>query len=155
MRAQKLAISALALLIFYRLGSEPAKKKNTQHTHTHRTTNKMSRVPPYQSGFALSPSMGRAVAPPNHGTAAPQHHAEAASYRSRARCRWFAFFGGVEVAESKNRERGGALALSGRLSIKKSNNQIKVGVDVGRGFGEGARPGRNVWGGRLPFVWGG
>ena len=47
------------------------------------------------------------------------------------------------------------MALGGRHSIKTRNNQIKVGVDVGRGFGEGARPGRNVWGGRLPFVWGG
>ena len=47
------------------------------------------------------------------------------------------------------------MALGGRLSIKTRNNQIKVGVDFGRGFGEGARPGRNVWGGRLPFVWGG
>ena len=65
------------------------------------------------------------------------------------------FLGGVEVAESKNRERGGAVALGGRLLMKTRNNQINVGADVGRGFGEGARPGRNVWGGRLPFVWGG
>jgi hypothetical protein len=44
------------------------------------------------------------------------------------------------------RERG-ALALN--------NNQTEDGFDVGRGFGEGARQGRNVWGGQLPFVWGG
>ena len=65
------------------------------------------------------------------------------------------FGGGVEVTESKNRERGGALALGGRLLMKTRNNQINVGSKVGRGFGEGARPGRNVWGGWLPFVWGG
>ena len=99
--------------------------------------------------------MGRAAAPSNHGAAAPQHHAEAASYRGRACSRWFVFLGGVEVTESKNRERGGALALGGRLLMKTRNNQINVGADVGRGFGEGARPGRNVWGGWLPFVWGG
>ena len=115
----------------------------------------MSRAPSYESGFALSPSMGRAAAPPNHGAATTQHHAEAASYRGRACSRWFVFLGGVEVTESKNRERGGALALGGRLLMKTRNNQINVGADVGRGFGEGARPGRNVWGGWLPFVWGG
>jgi len=115
----------------------------------------MSRVPPYQSGFALSLSMGRAVAPPNRSVAAPHRHTEAARCRCCARCRWFAFLGGFEVTESNLERGGGALALGGRISIKTRNNQIKVGVDVGRGFGEGARPGRNVWGGRLPFVWGG
>jgi hypothetical protein len=53
-------------------------------------------------------------------------------------------------------ERGGQhIDLDGRRLLFKHNNQIKVGVDVGRGFGEDARPERNVWGGRLPFVWGG
>jgi hypothetical protein len=28
-----------------------------------------------------------------------------------------------------------------------NNNQTVDGFDVGRGFGEGARPGRNVWDG--------
>ena len=74
--------------------------------------------------------MGRAAAPPNHGATTTQHHADAASYRSRARYRWFAFLGGVEVAESKNRERGGALALGGRLLMKTRNNQMEDGLDV-------------------------
>ncbi len=94
------------------------------------TTIKMSRAPPYESGFALSLSMGRAAAPPNHGAATPQHHGEAASYRGRACCRWFAFGGGVEVTESKNRERGGALALGGCLLMKTRNNQMEDGFDV-------------------------
>jgi hypothetical protein len=51
--------------------------------------------------------------------------------------------------------RAGALALGGRLFMDINNNQTEDGFDVGRGFGEGARPGRNVWGGRLLFVWGG
>ena len=41
---------------------------------------------------------------------------------------------------------GGALALGGRLLMNTHNNQINVGADVGRCFGEGARPGRNVLG---------
>ena len=40
------------------------------------------------------------------------------------------------------------MALGGHLSIKTCNNQTTVGVDVGRDFGEGARPRRNV-GGRM------
>ncbi len=53
-------------------------------------------------------------------------------------------------------ERGGQhIYLDGRRLLFKHNNQIKVGVDIGRGFGEDERPERNVWGGRLPFVWGG
>ncbi len=59
------------------------------------------------------------------------------------------------MTESKNREKGGALALGGRLFMKTRNNQIVVGVDIERGLGEGARAGRNVRGGWLPFFWGG
>jgi hypothetical protein len=67
------------------------KTQNTTHTDT--TTNKMSRATPPSSGFAPSLSMGRAVALPNHGAAAPQRHAQAASRRGCARCRWFACMG--------------------------------------------------------------
>ena len=74
--------------------------------------------------------MATSAMDPNRGAAAPHRHAEAASYRGRARCRWFAFFGGGEVAESKNRERGGALALGGRLLMKTRNNQMEDGFDV-------------------------
>jgi hypothetical protein len=35
------------------------------------------------------------------------------------------------------------------------NNQPKVGVRGRRGIGEGARSGRNVWGGRHTIIWGG
>ncbi len=43
------------------------KTQNTTHTDT--TTNKMSHATLPSSGFAPSFSMGRAVAPPNHGAA--------------------------------------------------------------------------------------
>jgi hypothetical protein len=47
------------------------------------------------------------------------------------------------------------LALGGRCFININTNQMEDGVNI-RGFiGEEARPGRNVWGGRLPIVWGG
>jgi hypothetical protein len=47
------------------------------------------------------------------------------------------------------------LALGGRRFIKINNNQMEDGVDMKRCIGEEARPGRNVWGGRLPVIWGG
>ena len=43
------------------------------------------------------------------------------------------------------------MALGGRLLTKTRNNQMKVGVDVGKGFGEGARPRRNVGGRMVAF----
>ncbi len=67
----------------------------TQHT-THiidTTTNKMSHATLPSSGFAPSLSMGRAVVPPNHGAAAPQRHAQVATCRGCACCRWFACLG--------------------------------------------------------------
>ena len=68
------------------------KTQNTTHTDT--TTNKMSRATLPSSGFAPSLSMGGAVAPPNHGAAAPQCHAQAATRWGCARCCWFARLGG-------------------------------------------------------------
>ncbi len=59
--------------------------------------------------------------------------------------------GEAKLEASNNRERGGALA---RL-ININNNQMEDGVNVRGCVGEEARPGRNVWGGRLPVVWGG
>ena len=90
--------------------------------------------------------MGRAAVRPNHGAAAPQDHAEAASYRGRARCRWFACLGGFGHL-NRNREEGGALALGGRQSMAKHNNQPNDVVDVRRGDGEETRTGgtREGW----------
>ncbi len=60
------------------------KKHNTHIIDT--TTNKMSRATLPFSGFAPSLSMGGAVAPPNHGTAAPQCHAQAVTHWGCACC---------------------------------------------------------------------
>jgi hypothetical protein len=70
------------------------RQHKTQHTaHTDTTTNKMSCATLPSSGFAPSLSMGRAVAPPNHGAATPQRHAQAVSRQGCARCCWFARLG--------------------------------------------------------------
>ncbi len=106
------------------------------------------------SGFAPSLSMFRAVAPPNHGAAAPQRHAQIATRRGSARCRWFAHLGRQNKRHQK-RERGGALALGGRRFININNNQMEDGVNVKGCAGEEARLGQNVWGGRLSVIWGG
>ncbi len=47
------------------------------------------------------------------------------------------------------------MALGGHRFIKINYNQMEDGVNVRGCIGEEARPGRNVWGGRLPIVWGG
>ncbi len=47
------------------------------------------------------------------------------------------------------------MALGGRRFIKINNNQMEDGVDMKGCFGEEARPGRNVWGGWSPVIWGG
>ncbi len=66
--------------------------QNTTHI-IDTTTNKMSRATLPSSGFAPSLSMGGAVVPPNHGAAAPQRHAQAATRWGCACCHWFACLG--------------------------------------------------------------
>ncbi len=47
------------------------------------------------------------------------------------------------------------MALGGRHFININNNQKEDSVDVKGCVGEEARPGRKVWGGQLPVIWGG
>ncbi len=47
------------------------------------------------------------------------------------------------------------MALGGHHFININKNQMEAGVNVRGCIGEEARPGRNVWGGWLPVVWGG
>ena len=82
------------------------KTQNTTHI-IDTTTNKMSCATLPSIGFAPSLSMGGAVVPPNHGTAAPQHHAQAATHRGCACCCWFARLGRQNKRQQKI-ERGGA-----------------------------------------------
>ncbi len=57
-------------------------------------------------------------------------------------------FGALKRKTSKIRERDVTLALGGHLLVGQHNNQPKVSVCGRRDIGEGARPGRNVWGRR-------
>jgi hypothetical protein len=85
--AQKMHISPLTSKKY------TIREHNTKHNHTHTTIN-MSRSCPTVQRLALSLSMGRAVAPPNHGASAPRHHTQAASRRACACCRWSDCLGG-------------------------------------------------------------
>jgi hypothetical protein len=66
-------------------------------------------------------------------------------YQGQAHCIRFAFSAisslvwGAEKRPIKNREMGRALALGGRCSIMKNNNQLVVGVRGGMDVGEEAR----------------
>ncbi len=82
------------------------KTQNTTHI-IDTTTNKMSHATLPSSGFAPSLSMGGAVAPPNHGAAALQCHAQAVTRRGCARCCWFACLGWRNGKRHQIRERGG------------------------------------------------
>ncbi len=46
------------------------------------------------------------------------------------------------------------MALGGRRFINIKNNQMEDGVHIRGCVEEEARPGRNMWGGQLPIVWG-
>jgi hypothetical protein len=82
--------------------------QNTKH-NTHRHNNQQDELATLpSSGFAPSLSMGGALAPPNYGAAAPQSHAQAASCRGCARCRWFARLG-RQNKRHRIIERGGVL----------------------------------------------
>ena len=47
------------------------------------------------------------------------------------------------------------MALGGRRFININNNQMEDSVDIRGCVGEEVRPGWNMWGGRLPIIWGG
>jgi hypothetical protein len=62
------------------LAKPATKHKNTRTSHA-TTNNKMSCAHPTLQRLCPPLFMGRAEAPPNHGTAAPHHHTEAESCR--------------------------------------------------------------------------
>jgi hypothetical protein len=118
----------------------------TQNTTTQHTTINMSRSRPTLQWLALSLSMGRAVAPPNHGASAPQHHTQAASRRACAYCRWSDRLGGRNERHRKIERGGSALALGGHRFKCYNNNQMGDDDEVRGCVGEEAMLGRNVWG---------
>ncbi len=94
--------------------------------------------------------MGRLSAPPTNGAAT--------SYRSHARLEASVLlspllvpsFGAPKRNPSKNRERGGALALGGRRLMMANNNQLGVVGRGRRGVGEEARWAESVRGDLVP-----
>ena len=113
----------------------------------------MSRCRPTLQRLWPSPSMGRAAAPLNHGAAAPQHHAQAASRRACVRCRWFALLEG-QINQRKIRESGdGAMALDGRRLIGGHNNQLNSVSTVGEISGK-ARDHGGTYGGAVLAAFG-
>ncbi len=127
---------------------EPRKHNKQQHT----TTNIRGRHPISGGVAPLSPRAGEA-------TKSSRRRSSTSVRRSRARLssagQLWLLCSGAEMAPIEIERSGWHIDLHGRRLLFKHNNQIKVGVNIGKGFGEGARPGQNVWGGRLPFVWGG
>jgi hypothetical protein len=67
---------------------------------------------------------------------------------------FYPLFGVPKCNPLKNRERDWVLALGGHLLIGQHNNQPKVSICGRRDIGEGAQPGRNMWGGRHTIVQG-
>ena len=67
---------------------------------------------------------------------------------------FYPLFGAPKCNPLKNRERDWVLALGGHLLIGQHNNQPKVSICGRRDIGEGAQPGRNMWGGRHTIVQG-
>ncbi len=127
---------------------EPRKHNKQQHT----ATNMRGRRPISGGVAPLSPRAGEA-------TKSSHRRSPTSVCRLRARLssarQLQLLCAGAEMAPIINERGGRHIDIDGRRLLFKHNNQIKVGFNVGRGFGEDARPGRNVWGGRLPFVWGG
>ncbi len=64
-------------------------------------------------------------------------------------------FGAPKRNTSKIRKRDVTLALGGCLLVGQHKNQPKVGVCGRKDIGEGAQPGRSMWGGCCTIVWGG
>jgi hypothetical protein len=119
---------------------------------THNNQNELP--PPYPPAALPSLSIGRAVAPPNLGAATPQGSTASAWWRVRDRHGWFPCLGHWNATHQKIRERDGVLALGGRRSDVKCNNQPKVGVGGEGIIIEETQSRRNVWGGRRIIVWG-
>ncbi len=114
-------------------------------TNTHTTIKMSSSCCPIQQLCSLS--LDRAAVPPNLGAVAPQKSIERARKPSNL-CSLVSdhLFGGCKQNTSKNTERGGVLALDGCHLIEGHKNQLKVSSGGGRGIGEEAQQGENVWG---------
>jgi hypothetical protein len=126
---------------------------NPQPT-THNSQHQDEPPPPYPSAASPSLSMGRAVAPPNLGATAPHGSLSKRPVAGLRSPRLVLLLGAPKHDPSKIRERDRVLALGGRRSDIKRDNQPKVGVSTEGIIIEETQLQRNVWGGRRIIVWG-
>ena len=116
----------------------------------------MSRCSPYPpAALPSSLSMASSATEPNRDTAAPYEPDGGVRRPGSRALRLVPFFGLPKRRPSEYCETGGALALNGRCSIVRSNNQPNDGFGGGGGIGEAMRTGGTCVGGRLPIVSGG
>jgi hypothetical protein len=113
----------------------------------------MSRRRPTLQRLWPSLSMGRLLAPPTNGTAAPYGLTQGARGRVWRRDGWFTCLGGEIKTTSKNGKEHGASALGGRHLIGRHNNQIGVGNHGSRDVREEVPPGWSVWGDVSASIW--
>jgi hypothetical protein len=147
MNAEKSAISACPISTSSTSKVAKMGLSQPQHTTQH-TTTKMSHCHLLSTGFALS-LHGQNTGAPN------QWHR--GSLWSHARCLWLGLaarwlvrlFGVPNEDTSKNREICQALALDGRRSMMRDNNQLGDSGRVWRDVGEEAPGSCSVWGGGI------
>jgi hypothetical protein len=91
--------------------------------------------------------MGSTPVPTTNGAAAPYGPTQGACGRVWRHNGWFACLGRKNEDTPKNREIRQALALGGRCSMMRDNNQLGVGGRVWWDVGEEVRESCSVWDG--------
>jgi hypothetical protein len=122
------------------LAKSTIQQKSLQHK-THNNQHEMS--PPYPPAALPSPSMGRPVAPPTHGTEATKVPKQDVQHRVCAQRSWFPCFGHhTETPQKLERWEGGW--PYGQNLIKTHNNQPEMDDSGRRDIGERAHGGWSV-----------
>ncbi len=153
MNETKSAILAGLRSNLYMLGSQkygPAQNTTTQNTQ--QPTWDTAALPP--SGFAIFHHGNIRHGPKSWRRWSLWAHTRCAASGALSLL-FVSLFGVPKRNTSKIRERDVTLALGGYLLVGQHNNQPKVGICGGRDIEEGARSGRNLWGGCHTIVWGG
>ncbi len=130
-------------------------KSMVQHkTHQQKTHNSQHEIlPPYPPAALPSPSMGRPVALPIHGTEATKVTKQGVQCLVCAQRGWFPCSGRRTETPQKSERREGSWPYGQNL-IKTHNNQPEINDSGRRDVGEKACRGWSVWGDVLPlFGW--
>ncbi len=130
-------------------------KSTVQHkTQQNKTHNNQHEIPPPYPPAALpSPSMGRPVVPPTHGTEATKVPKQGIWSWVCAWGGWFPCSGCHTDTPWKSERQEGSWPYSQNL-IKTHNNQLEINDSSKRDVGERARGGWSMWGDGIPlFGW--